>query len=147
MLRVSKLTDYATVLMAWLAKNPSQACTAAEAAQAVRLPPPTVRKLLKSLTKSGLLQSQQGVKGGYRLARAPQDISVAQVVQAMEGPIALTECSSAQPTCAQAAVCGMKDGWQGINHAIFLALAEVSLAALNQPPPEQPVYFLEQRPE
>jgi len=134
MLRVSKLTDYATVVMAWLAKQPEVAQNAAQIAQALHLPQPTVRKLLKALTKAGLLQSRQGVKGGYHLARTPQEISVAHVVQALEGPIALTECGTAQDACAQAPVCDMKNQWQGINHAIFLALANVSLAALNQSP-------------
>lgn len=132
MLRVSKLTDYATVVMAWLAKAPEVARNAAEIAAELRLPEPTVRKLLKSLTKAGLLHSQQGVKGGYSLALAPEEISVAQVVQALEGPIALTECSDGEAHCAQAQVCDLKSQWPGINQAIFLALAQVNLAALNQ---------------
>ncbi|MCP4700097.1 MAG: SUF system Fe-S cluster assembly regulator [Gammaproteobacteria bacterium] len=128
MLRVSKLGDYGTAVMAYLAMEPERARTAAEVADEVRLAVPTVRKLLKILTKADLLCSRQGVKGGYRLARAPREISVAQVIQAIDGKIALTECSDGSKNCVRAASCGFRAHWQKINQAVYAALAGVSLA-------------------
>lgn len=128
MLRVSKLSDYATVVMAYLALQPQQAQTAGEIAGRVRLGEPTVRKLLKALTRARLLRSAQGAKGGYQLAQVPEQISLAQVIEAIDGPFGLTECSVG--SCAQEAVCAARPHWQGVNQVVYAALESVNLAGL-----------------
>ncbi|MEO7935451.1 MAG: SUF system Fe-S cluster assembly regulator, partial [Dokdonella sp.] len=92
MLRVSKLTDYATVVMTCLAESGDEVLSAQWLAERSRLEVPTVSKVLKQLAGAGLVDSWRGVNGGYRLAREPKAISVADIVTAMEGPIGMTEC-------------------------------------------------------
>ncbi|NOQ34564.1 MAG: SUF system Fe-S cluster assembly regulator, partial [Methylococcaceae bacterium] len=93
MLRLSKLTDYATVILTYMAKNQHDLHAAVGISEATGINPPTVSKILKALVKAKVLQSTRGAKGGYCLARAPEKITVASVISALEGPIALTECS------------------------------------------------------
>ncbi|HVH88183.1 MAG TPA: Rrf2 family transcriptional regulator, partial [Terriglobales bacterium] len=93
MIRLQKLTDYGLVLMTCVARHHEQSLhTARDLAVESHLPLPTVSKLLKQLLQGGLLVSHRGIKGGYSLARPPQAISIAEIVAALEGPIALTEC-------------------------------------------------------
>ncbi len=127
MLRISKLTDYGTVLLAHLAGNQQAVCSAAEAADATGIALPTVSKLLKSLARSGLVTSTRGANGGYQLARSPSDISAADVIDALEGPVSITECSSGESICEHEDVCRVGDAWQRINVAIRRALDDVSL--------------------
>ena len=95
MIRLGKLTDYGLVLMTYIAHSHDRSLhTARDLAVESRLPLPTVSKLLKELLQGGLLVSQRGIKGGYSLAREPREISVAEVIAVLEGPIALTECST-----------------------------------------------------
>ena len=94
MLRMTRLTDYGTVVLAQLASNDSACVSAAEVAVASGIALPTVSKLLKSLAKAELVHSTRGAHGGYRLARPPQQISAAEVIDALEGPISITECSA-----------------------------------------------------
>ncbi len=95
MIRFAKLTDYGLVLMTIMARDSVAAVhTARDLAAASRLPLPTVSKVLKQLLQSGLLTSHRGLKGGYGLAKEAAEISVAEIVAAIEGPIALTECST-----------------------------------------------------
>jgi FeS assembly SUF system regulator len=133
MLRVSKLTDYATEVMAVLAAAPARVHSAQELAERVRLELPTVSKLLKQLANAGLIESFRGANGGYRLARAPERISIADVVTAMEGPIGMTECSAQSGLCDHEAHCGVRVNWQRINQAIAGALASVTLADMLKP--------------
>jgi FeS assembly SUF system regulator len=106
MLRISKLTDYATVLMASLAREPVGTCLpASQLADQTRLEQPTVAKVLKTLARSGLVQSVRGVNGGYRLNAPAEEISVAAIVRAMEGPIALTECGLEPGLCSHESNC------------------------------------------
>ena len=139
MLRLTKLTDYGTQVMTYLAHEPGTVHAAAEVAGGVHLSLPTVTKILKILTREGLLASHRGTKGGYALARAPERISMAQVVQAMEGPIGLTECGSAPGACVQESSCSVRGNWQVINRALLAALESVSLAHMATP--SQPVRF------
>ena len=104
MLRISKLTDYGTVLLAHLAATPSVVCSAADVASATGIALPTVSKLLKSLARSGLVTSTRGANGGYQLSRSPQDISAADIIDALEGPVSITECSSAESLCMHESV-------------------------------------------
>ena len=107
MLRVSKLTDYATVIMTVLA-DAADVLSAQDVAVRARLELPTVSKLLKQLAHAELVESFRGVNGGYRLARAPQQITIAQIVTAMEGPIGMTECSAHVGLCDHESHCGVR---------------------------------------
>lgn len=133
MLRVSKLTDYATVVMTCLA-GADGVLSAQALAERARLETPTVAKLLKQLAQAGLVESFRGVSGGYRLALAPRDITVAAIVEAMEGPIGMTECSTHEGQCGHESHCGVRVNWRKISHAIEEALASVTLADMIKPP-------------
>ena len=129
MLRMSKLTDYATVVLARLATRQTLTTTAA-LAESTRLPLPTVRKILKALASAGLVVSERGVAGGYRLSRPADAISAADILAALEGPVRLTECSAASHDCQLEASCTVGSAWQRINGRIRDALAAVTLAEL-----------------
>ncbi|MDO9107259.1 MAG: SUF system Fe-S cluster assembly regulator [Methylovulum sp.] len=133
MLRLSKLTDYATVILSFMAKDKTRVCAAMEIASATGIALPTVSKILKALVNAKVLMSTRGAKGGYALARAPENISIAAIISALEGPIALTECSISQQTCEQAAGCGIRANWHIINRTIHNALESVTLADLIRP--------------
>jgi FeS assembly SUF system regulator len=134
MLRLSKLTDYGTVLLAWLARQPDALHSAADVAAGTRLAEPTVRKLLKRLARAGLVTSQRGAHGGYSLARAPDSIHAVEIIDALEGRVALTECSGDHSRCDLESRCGVGPNWQAINHAVRTALEQVTLAELARPP-------------
>ena len=130
MLRIGKLTDYATVLLATMAGDRARLHTAAALADRTHIAAPTVAKLLKQLHRAGLVNSTRGTRGGYELARAPDDISAAAILDALEGPIALTECSSASSQCCIEHSCSVGRTWQRLNVAIRRSLNEISLAQL-----------------
>ncbi len=130
MLRMSKLTDYATVILAYLARAGGELHTAADVASRTGLGVPTVSKLLKLLAQAGLVTSVRGAQGGYQLARPAEQISAADVIDALEGPVAITACSSADIQCELESVCRVGSAWQRINTAIRLALKDVSLDQL-----------------
>jgi len=133
MLRISKLTDYATVLLAELSRQPERCLPASQLAESTGLEVPTVAKVLKTLARSGLVNSIRGVNGGYQLALASTSISVADVVRAMEGPIALTECGLEPGLCAHESSCHLRGNWQRIGLAVEQALSSLSLADLAAP--------------
>ena len=128
MLRVSRLTDYATVVMTCIAAHPHDVLTAGQIADESRLELPTVSKLLKALGHASLVESFRGVNGGYRLARSAADISLAEIVEALEGPIGMTECSLAEGHCDRESQCGVRGSWQQVNSVLDSALRAVSLA-------------------
>lgn len=130
MLRISKLTDYGTVVLAELARAESGVVSAADIAGATGLGLPTVSKLLKMLARAGLVSSIRGPHGGYRLTREPGHITAAAVIDALEGPVSITECSAHDSHCDIEAVCRVGSAWQRINLAIRRALDEISLADL-----------------
>jgi FeS assembly SUF system regulator len=137
-LRISKLTDYGTVVLAELAGAPGDVCSAADVAHATGIGLPTVSKLLKRLAQADLVLSTRGVNGGYRLARDPREITAANVIDALEGPVSITECSASDSNCDYEHVCNVGNAWQRVNIAIRRALDEVSLADLlraNSPAP------------
>ena len=146
MLKMSKLTDYATVIMNFLAQNPGEVHAASELANEVGISPQTALKVLKTLSKAGLLRSQRGTKGGYLLTRPAQQISMADILQAMEGPIGLTECGSSPGACVRGSKCSVKTNWQRISQAVQEALAKVSLAEMAAPP-SQPIHFVKSAPD
>jgi len=130
MLRISRLTDYATVLLATLASEPQRVQTATSLAEQTRIAAPTVSKLLKQLQRAGLVTSTRGLHGGYQLARPAAQISAAAILDALEGPVALTDCSVGHGQCEIEATCRVGRVWQRLNLAIRRALYEVSLAQL-----------------
>lgn len=133
MLRISKLADYGTVVMVYLAKHPQQLCNARDIALHTHLSVPTVSKLLKRLTAAGLLTSARGVAGGYRLQRPAVDISVAEIIYALEEYRGLTECSLQPNDCSLQEVCHIQGNWRLISQAIESALSSVSLDVLAKP--------------
>lgn len=133
MLRMSKLTDYGIVLMSYIAEHRSQRHSAHMLSDAVRMPLPTVRKILKMLSSGGLLASERGARGGYILNGDPANISVAQIITTLEGPIALTECVSSVSSCEQETHCAVQTNWNQINSAVFHALDEVKLVNMFAP--------------
>jgi FeS assembly SUF system regulator len=118
MLKMSRLTDYGTGVLAWLAGAGDSPHSASEVAERTGLPTATVSKVLKLLTRAGLVVSQRGAQGGYLLARPAAEITAAQVIDALEGPVALTECSHAGGSCDLEAQCLVGNAWQRINVAI-----------------------------
>ena len=130
MIRISKLTDYGTVLLAHLARNPDVVCSSADIAAHTGIALPTASKLLKSLARNGLVISTRGANGGYRLAHDARDISAADIIDALEGPVSITECSASDSHCDIEADCSVGNAWQRINVAIRIALQEISLVDL-----------------
>src|SRR5579864_3164289 len=130
MLRISRLTDYATVVLAALASDPTRVQTAASLAGQTHVAPPTVSKLLKQLQRAGLVSSTRGLHGGYQLARPATQISAAAILDALEGPVALTDCSAGHGNCEIEHTCRVGRVWQRLNLAIRRSLYEVSLAQL-----------------
>ena len=133
MIRIARLTDYGIALMTRMARGgPEDSFTARDLAAELSLPMPTVSKLLKQLVRAELLSSQRGPHGGYQLAAAPEEISIARLIDALEGPIAMTDCTwldAAQP-CDFEAFCGVRGNWQWINRRVKDALEGVTLAEM-----------------
>src|SRR5688572_26922083 len=128
MLRISRLTDYATVLLAALAEAPGRVQTAGCLAEQTKLALPTVSKLLKQLQRAGLVTSTRGLRGGYQLARPATEISAAAILDALEGPFAITDCAGGHGRCGIERTCRVGHAWQHLNLAIRRALNDVSLA-------------------
>ena len=139
MLRVSRRTDYATVVMTCIAAHPTEVLSAVQIADEARLELPTVSKLLKALGHATLVESFRGVNGGYRLARSADNISLAEIVEAIEGPIGMTECSIADGQCDREAQCGVRGSWQLVNNVLDKALRAVSLADMLKSQPARPL--------
>lgn len=134
MIRLSRITDYGIVLMVYLARQGSESTlNARDLAAGAELPLPVVSKVLKSLARHGLLVSQRGSKGGYTLARPAEEISVPEMISAVEGPISLTECTIHPGACSQELSCHVREPWQRINAAVHGALEKISLADLAAP--------------
>jgi len=135
MIQLTKKADYAIVVMAHLARFADlPTATAREVADATRLPSPMVAKILKILTRKGLLKSSQGIKGGYQLSRSASDITVAQVIEALEGPLAMTECTVGPPgICRTEHWCSVRPHWGVINQEIRQTLERLSLSTMVGP--------------
>ena len=133
MLRVTKLTDYASVVLTVLASDPAAVLSASELAERAGLEVPTVAKLLKPLAQAGLVEGFRGANGGYKLARDAADISLVEIVEAMEGPLGMTECSVHAGQCGIEDSCGVRANWRRINDVVADALRGVSLAQMLSP--------------
>jgi FeS assembly SUF system regulator len=131
MIRITRQTDYGIVILAYLATRPGdQIHTARDVAAGCRLPLPMVSKILKALAREGILLSHRGVKGGYSLGKRPDELSVAGVIQALEGPIGFTECAWSPGSCEQESGCPTRVNWQRISHAIRETLERIPLAEM-----------------
>lgn len=136
MIRITKTTDYGIVLLTHMAEIPERRYNASEMAEETQLPSAMVSKILKLLSREGLLDSQRGVNGGYSLARMPHEITVSEIIAALEGPIAITECIDDGPgECVQESFCPLRSNWQLINNAIRSALDGLLLSDMARPLP------------
>jgi FeS assembly SUF system regulator len=132
MLRISKMTDYGILAMVELARD-GGILSAQRLAERIHVETPTVSKVLKLLTRTGLVHSSRGPNGGYQVAREASEISVTDIIAAIEGPIAMTECSVEQGLCSVEHSCSMRSNWQRISLAVTRALEDVSLAEMTMP--------------
>ena len=143
MLRLSKKADYALIAMKHLALNARRAearmreggagaasASAREIAEQYDIPIELLAKVLQRLVRRGLLASQQGTRGGYQLARVPAQISVADVIQAIDGPVTVTACSTDEGTCDQFSKCNVRDPLWRVRERILSALGECTIAEL-----------------
>jgi Rrf2 family protein len=131
MLRLSKKTDYALMAMKHLAVYGDRGSSSTrEIAERYGIPVELLAKVLQRLVRRGLLVSQQGTRGGYQLARVPADISIADVVQAIDGPVTVTACSTEEGTCDQFAKCNVRDPLWRVRERILEALGECTIAEL-----------------
>ena len=133
MLRISKLTDYAILVMVELNEGHGEVLNAHALADLTHLELPTVSKVLKLLSKAGLVQSFRGINGGYAMDREAGSISVADIIAAIEGPIAMTECSVEVGLCSQEQVCNLRSNWRRISSAVANAMEGVTLAEMSRP--------------
>lgn len=133
MLRIGKLTDYALLIMSQIAKEPQAILSATLLAETLHLGTPTVSKILKILSEANLVTSTRGAEGGYSLSRSPNDITVAEIIAAMEGEIAMTECSQNPGLCTIDSLCTLKENWLKINDTIKKFLNQVTLLDMQQP--------------
>ena len=135
MIRLTKLADYGIVLLSHVANRlPGEIFTAKQLADAEQIPAPMASKILKILARQGLLLAHRGVNGGYCLGRRAEDITVADVIRALEGPIALTECIEVSDSdCAIELGCPVKSNWQRINDAVIGALEQIKISEMAPP--------------
>ena len=137
MIRMSKEMDYGIILLTHFARyQKGLKHSAREVARESRLPVPMVRKILKILARGGILISHRGANGGYSLARRGEKISVAEVIKAVEGPLAITECIEAPGECRVESVCQLRTTWQKINDTVLETLDNMMLSDLTNPVPE-----------
>ena len=130
MLRVTRLTDYATLVLAALAQQPGRIHAASELAERAQLELPTVAKVLKPLAAAGLVQSFRGANGGYRLSRDAEQIALIEIVEAMEGRLGVTDCSGDHASCELESHCAVQAPWRRINDVIADALRSMNLAQM-----------------
>lgn len=146
MFRISKETDYGVLLLTLFARSAESASMSArELSEESGIPLPMVSKTLKLLARNGILSSQRGPKGGYALMRRPDEISVADIVTALEGPLSITECIEHPGDCRQEPTCDMRRNWEVINSVVHEALSRVSLTQMTRPLPESRLVSLETR--
>jgi FeS assembly SUF system regulator len=131
MIRMSKLTDYALVIMAFIGRDPQHLMQTGDIALNTKIAKPTTAKLLKRLAKSGLLESQRGAAGGYKLAKAPEEISAIEIIESIEGKLAIMDCTLGQDHCAIYNSCTINAPWMQINNTIAKALGTIRLSDLH----------------
>jgi len=145
MLKISKLADYAVVVMDHLAKKKDLRLSANTIAGETHLKVPVVSKVLKLLLKAGLLSSEQGFHGGYQLTRSPDLINVAQIVSAVDGQTAVTQCGEGENICDHDRHCALKNHWRWINQVVVNVLENLTLADMGRSLEQQPIQFYRQK--
>lgn len=133
MLKISKLADYGTRILFVLANRLDERLSASEVAEATHIALPTVSKVLKLLNEAELVNSERGVNGGYQLARAPEAIGMADIIGAIDGAVAVTECNKGDTICGHSSICELRSHWQLINGVILTVLKRLTLADLRSP--------------
>lgn len=128
MIRISKMADYAVVILSVMAKEPDALMTTSALAERTRLAEPTVAKVLKILTRGEIIRSARGINGGYSLARGVSEVTLEEIIRAVDGPISVTSCADgSEPDCSLAGSCGVRGRWDHVNAAIRGALETVTL--------------------
>ena len=133
MIRISKLADYAVVILSIMAGSEDELMSAAKLSAASRVPEPTVSKILKMLSKCGIIESTRGIRGGYALSMDPSEVTVEDIIYAVDGPVLLTQCAGEEGegiACSLGESCIMRGRWSGVNQAIRNALSSVSLRSI-----------------
>jgi FeS assembly SUF system regulator len=133
MLKISKLADYAILIVSYMAQQTEQVLSAKQIATGIHIGLPTVSKVLKLLGAAQIVISYRGIVGGYQLAQATDQITLAQIVTAIEGQVAMTECCSTDTLCVLDAICAIKENWKTINKIILTALGSLTLADMMKP--------------
>ncbi|NMM28773.1 MAG: SUF system Fe-S cluster assembly regulator [Glaciimonas sp.] len=133
MLRMSKMADYGTLILTTLVHEPERIQSAAGIAAMIRVPVPTVSKILKILTREGLVVSLRGARGGYSLSRPASRITLSHIINAMDGPIGMTECSITPGLCSQESGCPVRLNWQRVNRVVLNALDQITLDQMIEP--------------
>jgi hypothetical protein len=131
MIKISRLTDYAIVILYQMVREDRPVFCASDLATKTGLPLPTTSKILKKLSKKGIVSAQRGAMGGYKMEQSAPSVSVATIIEAMEGPIAITDCSDTdmeRDTCRIESICPMRANWNRVNRVVRAALEEISLA-------------------
>ncbi|WP_133478234.1 SUF system Fe-S cluster assembly regulator [Cognatilysobacter segetis] len=136
MLRITRLTDYAAVVLSVLAASPGEVLSASDIAERAGLEATTVSKVLKPLAQAALVEGFRGAHGGYRLARPARDVALIDVIEAMEGPLAVTDCSVHDGNCGLESSCGMRRNWRRINDVIVQSLRGITLQDMLEPEPD-----------
>lgn len=135
MIRITKQSDYGIVMLTYMAsEDPGRVHTARHLAGRSGLSLPMVSKILKPLARRGIIDSHRGVKGGYSLARPAGEITVGEIITALEGPIGMTACVANPGTCEQEDLCPVKVNWEKISHAVRDALGDIPLSEMVGPP-------------
>jgi len=133
MLRISKMADYGTIVLTTMAREPERTQSVAEIVSLTGLPVPSVSKLLKTFIRQGLVQSLRGAKGGYKLARPPAEISTAQIINAIDGPLGMTQCSAGPGLCGHELRCQVHSHWHRVSRIMLEALEQISLQQMSEP--------------
>lgn len=130
------MSDYGTIVLSTMAKEPERTQSVAEIVALTGLPVPSVSKLLKRFIRAGLVLSLRGAKGGYKLSRPPAEISTAQILKAIDGPVGMTQCSVAPGLCTREPGCLVRSHWHRVNRIVLEALEQISLKEIGEPPVE-----------
>jgi len=138
MLRITRLTDYATVVLGHMAQAPTRQFSAKTLAHELSMGGATVSKVLKMLSAHQVVISTRGAEGGYKLAKPADAIQITDVIEALEGPLAITECALKAKRCTQASDCSVQGNWQKINQVIIEALNRLTLADMIKSPESNP---------
>lgn len=131
MIRLSKSTDYALMALADLALLPAgETVSARRVAESHNLPPELAAKVLQGLKKSGIVETRQGIRGGYRLARPPEEIPITDVIESVEGPLALMECMLEDSTCLLTSTCSVRTPLTRVHEQVLATLSRLTLAQI-----------------